>query len=205
MRRFALLSLLLSTALTVTIAACDLIDAPIPLDKPDQTDAPGQSAATPRTVAANFGGEAGCATTSLAAPNGGSMIASGGGASVVSPDDKYHTASCPDQFVAEITGVPSICEGFSTGWDQPLPNNPVSCANARLQIHAYGFSNGAWTSAVWSASEAGVWIGTGCILVPSKITGILTAGLYSKIRFAVQAWEWVNGRADHKLVNVSCL
>lgn len=205
MTRAPLFSLLHATAITAMIAGCDLIDAPAPLDKPDQADASGEPTPTSRSVVANFGGEAGCATTSLAAPNGGSMIATASGATVVSPDDKYHTSSCPDQFVAEVTGVPAICEGFSTGWDQPLPNNPTSCANARLQVHAYGFSNGAWTSTVWSASEAGLWTGNQCILFPTKITGQLTAGLYSKIRFAVQAWEWVNGRADHKLVNVSCL
>src|ERR1043165_9237499 len=111
------LSLLLSTMFTMTTAGCDLIDDPAPLDPPGQADAPDQTTPTSRDAVANFGGEAGCATTSLAAPNGGTIIASASGASVSSNDDKYHTPSCSDQFVAEVIGVPSVCEGFSARWD----------------------------------------------------------------------------------------
>ena len=157
-------------------------------------------------VQAAVGAEPGCATTSIASPSGGSFVASASGASVSSPDDKYNTAGCPNQYVAEVTGFIAQCGSFFVDWDQPMPTNATDCASTRLQYHMYGY-NGAWSGAVFNSYQAGLWNGASCTLglnAPGYPNGSSNMTAYSKVRVAVEAWQWVDQRPDHKFVRVVC-
>jgi len=151
-----------------------------------------------------FGGEAGCTIASLASPNGGAIIP-GSTNEITSPDDKYNTDNCPYQYVAEVNN-PSECNLIGVKWGQSLPSNSAECGSARIQQHWYGY-NGSWSGVIYSDYQLGVWNGT-CSWgahASGQPSGSTNVSSYSKIRIAIQAWEWVNSHTDHKFVDVDCV
>lgn len=126
------------------------------------------------TAQQKIGGEAACATLSVASPYGAST-ATVYGAILRSPDDKYNPGStCPNQYIAEFTSWNSLGTGYYMGvdWDVAHINNSTDCTSARLTVHYYGYSGGAWnTTPTGEDRWNGVWSSGAC-----NWTNVYTSG-----------------------------
>jgi hypothetical protein len=156
-----------------------------------------------------LGGEASCATATGIPANDGATIAMTAfvGGTVNSPDDTYNYegSGCPKQYIVEITGwnLPANGTDVSVNWNQPLPTNATDCGNARGLTYYYEFTGGSWnTTPTGHISSSGSWNGSSCSWSSSTVGSVPSVGA-TKVRVAVQGWQWVGSKADHKYVTVT--